>query len=44
MVDTFSGWSEAFPTRTKTAQITVKKKKTLTGNSSLIWPPPNTGV
>jgi hypothetical protein len=25
MVDTFSGWTEAFPTKTETAQITVKK-------------------
>jgi transposase InsO family protein len=25
MIDTFSGWTEAFPTKTETAQITVKK-------------------
>jgi hypothetical protein len=36
MVDTFSGWTEAFPTKTETAQITVKK---LLQESSLIWPP-----
>jgi hypothetical protein len=42
MVDTFSRWTEAFPTKTETAQITVKK--TLTRDRSPIWPPLNTGV
>jgi hypothetical protein len=35
MTNTFSAWTEDFPTKAETAQITVKKKKkTFTGDSS----------
>ena len=38
LVDTFSGWVEAFPTKRKTAMIVAKKIKKIYIYSSQVWP------